>query len=75
MLSWSLFGVVAFTRLGIYFAHRLGSERPVLSDLWLLPVRDLLLCWVWCRSFFASRLTWRGREFDVDVDGVIRQES
>jgi ceramide glucosyltransferase len=73
--SWSLFGVVVFARMGLYFAHRLGGERPVLSDIWLLPVRDLLLCWVWCRSFFASRLTWRDREFDVDVDGVIRQET
>jgi ceramide glucosyltransferase len=73
--AWSLFGIVLFTRLGLHFAHRLGGERPVLSDIWLLPVRDLLLCWVWCRSFFVSRLTWRDREFDVDVDGVIRQES
>jgi ceramide glucosyltransferase len=79
VVSWSLFGIVALTRMGLYLAHRLGRARPVWSDIWsdiwLLPVHDLLLCWVWLRTFFASRLTWRGREFDVDVDGVIRQES
>jgi hypothetical protein len=42
-----------------------------MSDLWLLPVRDWLICWVWCRSFFTSHVTWRGKEFDVDADGVM----
>jgi hypothetical protein len=41
--------------------------------LWLLPVRDLLLCWIWCRSFFTSRVTWRGSEFDVDANGYMRR--
>ena len=74
-LSWSLFAIVALARVGLHLAHRLGRSHSVLSDLWLLPLRDLLLGWIWYRSFSASRLTWRGREFDVDVDGVIRQES
>jgi ceramide glucosyltransferase len=73
--AWTLFATTVFARLGLHFVHRLGRDRPVLSDIWLLPVRDLLLCWVWCRSFFASRVTWRGREFDVDVDGVMRRET
>jgi hypothetical protein len=35
----------------------------------------VLLCWVWCRSFFISRVNWRGNEFDVDADGVMRRLS
>jgi ceramide glucosyltransferase len=42
------------------------------SGLWLLPLRDLLICWVWCRAFLTSRVTWRGAEFEVDVHGVMR---
>jgi ceramide glucosyltransferase len=74
-IAWTLFAATVFARLGLHLVHRLDCERPVLSDLWLLPLRDLLLCWVWCRSFFSSRVTWRGREFEVSVDGMIRQET
>ncbi|HLY66409.1 MAG TPA: glycosyltransferase, partial [Chloroflexota bacterium] len=57
--------------------HRL-SQRPAdarrRSRLWLLPLRDSLICWVWCRAFLTSRVTWRGAEFEVDVHGVMRSE-
>jgi hypothetical protein len=32
-----------------------------------------LICWVWCRSFFTSRFTWRGSDFHVDADGIMRK--
>jgi ceramide glucosyltransferase len=69
---WALFGTTAAARLVLHFVHRIRDQRSPLSDLWLLPVRDSLICWVWCRSFFTSRVTWRGSEFDVDADGVMR---
>jgi ceramide glucosyltransferase len=72
MAAWALFGAAVSARLALYFAHRLPGGRAPVSDLWLLPVRDLLICWVWCQSFFASQVTWRGNEFDVDADGVMR---
>jgi ceramide glucosyltransferase len=70
--AWALFGAAVLARLALYFAHRLPGDRAPMSDLWLLPVRDFLICWVWCRSFLASQVTWRGNEFDVDADGVMR---
>jgi ceramide glucosyltransferase len=69
---WALFGTTMAARLVLHFAHRIRDNRIPVSDLWLLPVRDALICWVWCRSFFTSRVTWRGSEFDVDADGVMR---
>jgi ceramide glucosyltransferase len=69
--AWALFGTTALARLVLHFVHRLGDHRAAISDLWLLPLRDLLICWVWCRSFFTSHVTWRGNEFDVDADGVM----
>ncbi len=71
----ALFWTVLVARLGLHFVHRLRGDRPVLSDFWLLPVRDLLLCWVWYRAFFASRVSWRGLELDVDADGVVRRQT
>jgi ceramide glucosyltransferase len=69
--AWGLFGIAAIVRLALHILHR--SDRHVFKDMWLLPVRDLLLCWVWFRSFFTSRVTWRGNEFDVDDDGFMRR--
>lgn len=73
--AWALFGTTVIARLLVHFVHRLRGDRPLLSDLWLLPARDLLTWWVWCRSFFSSRVTWRGSEFEVDANGIMRRLS
>jgi ceramide glucosyltransferase len=69
-------GLLAFVvaaRLALHLAGRAGAGRPLLADLWLVPVRDLLLLWVWLQGFFTSRLSWRGTEFDVSADGIMRK--
>jgi ceramide glucosyltransferase len=71
--AWALFGITALVRLVFYFVPRIEGKRSLWNDLWLLPVRDLLLCWIWWRSFFTSRVTWRGSEFDVDANGYMRR--
>jgi ceramide glucosyltransferase len=73
LVAWSLFAVTLISRITLHFVPRIRGQRPMLSDFWLLPVRDLLICWIWCRSFFSSRVNWRGNEFDVDADGVMRR--
>ena len=70
--AWVLFGITLLARLVLHFVHRLRDDRAAASDLWLLPARDVLICWVWGRSFFTSHVTWRGIEFDVGSDGVMR---
>jgi ceramide glucosyltransferase len=74
-LAWMLFETTVVARVALHFAHRLRGKRPLLADFWLLPARDLLLCWVWWRTFFTSRITWRGSEFDVDAHGIMRSSS
>lgn len=68
-----LFGLTMLLRLMLHLLHRVGHERHMLVDFWLLPLRDVLLCWVWFRSFFTSRVMWRGTEFHVDADGVMHR--
>jgi ceramide glucosyltransferase len=70
--AWVLFGITLLARLVLHFVYRLRDDRAAVSDLWLLPARDVLICWVWCRSFFTSHVTWRGSEFAVGSDGVMR---
>jgi ceramide glucosyltransferase len=71
-LSLTLFAVTLVARLILYAAARWGDERLDLSDLWLVPTRDVLLLWVWWRALRTSRVTWRGHEFSVDAHGVMR---
>jgi ceramide glucosyltransferase len=72
-LAWGLFGVTVVARCGLHMVHRLRFGRPLLEDLLLVPVRDLLTVWIWCQSFFSRRMTWRGYEFDVDSTGLMRR--
>jgi hypothetical protein len=73
--AWALFGTALCARLALHFRGRWRGERRLFPDLWLLPWRDLLILWVWCRSFLSSRVTWRGNDFDVGSDGVMRRLS
>jgi ceramide glucosyltransferase len=68
-----LFQVTVLARLALHLVHRVRGKRALFADLWLLPARDLLICWVWCRTFFTSRLTWRGSDFHVGPDGIMRK--
>ncbi|MDP9066598.1 MAG: hypothetical protein M3O06_12135, partial [Pseudomonadota bacterium] len=68
-----LFLLTAVIRLVLHVIYRLDGGRPAFADVWLLPARDGLLVCMWACSFFTSRVTWRGTEFDVDADGFMRR--
>jgi ceramide glucosyltransferase len=74
-VALALFATTLVSRLIQHFLPRLQGPRPLLADFLLLPLRDLLVVWVWLRSFFTSRVTWRGNVFDVDAEGVMRRLS
>jgi ceramide glucosyltransferase len=65
--SWAVLGAVAVLR----FAVALGvgksvlQQRELISDLWLLPLRDLIAVFVWIASFFGHIVTWRGDRFEL----------
>jgi ceramide glucosyltransferase len=70
-----LFAVTVLLRLVVHVGHRVPVRGPLLSDLWLLPLRDVLLGWVWLQCFFTSTVTWRGNDFSVDANGVMHRLS
>ena len=74
-LGTALFLVALGTRLALFSIPKLSSRDFSLTDLLLLPARDLLLCWVWMRALRSSRVTWRGAEFAVDAQGIMRSLS
>ncbi len=74
-LSTVLFLIALGARLALFALPKLRSRDFSITDLWLLPARDLLLCWVWMRALRSSVVTWRGAEFAVDAQGIMRSVS
>jgi ceramide glucosyltransferase len=72
-IAWTLFGLTGAAQLALHFAHRRRSDRTWFSDVALIPARDLLLFWTWVRTFFISRVIWRGSRFNVDSQGVMHR--
>jgi ceramide glucosyltransferase len=70
--SLLLFSAVVLGRLALHVAMHWDGERINLSDLWLIPARDALLMWVWWRALRTSQVSWRGHQFAVNAQGVIR---
>jgi ceramide glucosyltransferase len=70
----ALFWITLAARLALHCAQR-PPGQPMLSELWLLLLRDGLTAAVWCLSFTSYRVSWRGNQFDVDPDGVMRRLS
>jgi ceramide glucosyltransferase len=71
--AWLLFGLTLMARVTLHVLQASCRERSRLTDLWLLPARDLLTCWIWLRSSFTSRIKWRNSNFCVSPDGLMRR--
>lgn len=74
-IGLALLMVCINARIALHRLSKRPGDRIGRGGLWLVPARDLLVCWVWYRAFRASRVTWRGAEFEVDVHGVMRGDA
>jgi ceramide glucosyltransferase len=70
--------------LGLSFCLRLAlamtvgaevlSDRQVLPNLWLLPLRDLVAMAVWVAGFAGNTIVWRGERFALK-GGKLQRET
>jgi ceramide glucosyltransferase len=77
LLSLWLLGLSFFLRLAL--AMTVGAEvlgdRQVLSNLWLLPLRDLVAMSVWVAGFAGNTIVWRGERFVLKGGKLLRSSS
>jgi ceramide glucosyltransferase len=68
--AWPLVAVALLARLALKVQsdHALGQAY---SDLWLLPLWDIVSFLIFVASFFSTRVIWRGFSFKVDGDGLL----
>jgi len=65
--AWALFALTFAARLAVGFAAAVVvlHDRQALSNIFLLPLRDLIAPLVWAAGFLGNRIHWRGDVFDL----------
>lgn len=72
--SFSLLSVVILARVAVALSVGVGILRDgqVLSDLWLLPLRDFFGLGFWAWSFADDTVVWRGERFHLRNGRITR---
>ncbi len=72
--SWAVLGVVLLLRLlvAVTIGNSLLKDRQLSSQLWLLPVRDLIAVGVWVVSFWGHTVIWRDDRFELNKGRLVR---
>ena len=65
----AMLAITATARLMINSEPR--SSRPLLAQLWLVALNDLLGILLWCWSFTTRRVHWRDARYLIARDGTI----
>jgi ceramide glucosyltransferase len=45
----------------------------LMRDVWLVPLKDLVMAAIWAASLVGNEVAWGGRRFTVSRDGVMRE--
>jgi ceramide glucosyltransferase len=72
--SWAVLAAVYGLRLtvALVVGKSVLRNKELLTNLWLLPLRDLIAVGVWIASFAGHTVTWRGDRFELKNGRLIR---
>jgi ceramide glucosyltransferase len=83
MLAASGFKVYALAALGFVVAARLAMSAilfsgvlgvpEMLRDLWLVPLKDLMMTAIYLASLASNKVLWGGRRFRILAGGAMRE--
>ncbi len=52
---------------------RVLKMPEMLRDVWLVPLKDLIMTGVWCASLASNKVRWAGRDFKIMRGGMMRE--
>ena len=83
LLALSRGSAAAFATLVLVVAARLAMSAAIvgrvlkmpemLGELWIVPLKDLIMTGVWFASLLSNKVMWAGRQFKVIRGGVMRE--
>lgn len=83
LLAISHGSAAAFATLVLVVATRLAMSAAIvgrvlkmpemLSELWMVPIKDLIMTGVWFASLLSNKVMWAGRQFKVIRGGAMRE--
>lgn len=56
----------------LIFARTLKLPE-LMRDVWLVPLKDLVMAAIWAASLVGNEVAWGGRRFTLSRDGVMRE--
>ena len=75
LLAISRGSAAAFAALVLVIAARLAMSAAIvgrvlkmpemLTELWMVPIKDLIMTGVWFASLLSNKVMWAGRQFKV----------
>ena len=73
--AWAALVLVLAARLAMSAAivGRVLKMPEMLSQLWLVPFKDLIMTGVWFGSLLSNKVRWAGREFKVNRGGAMQE--
>jgi hypothetical protein len=73
--AWATLALVVAARLAMSAAivGRVLKMPDMLSELWMVPLKDLIMTGVWFASLLSNKVMWAGRQFKVIRGGVMRE--
>jgi ceramide glucosyltransferase len=53
--------------------YRTLKLPELMRDVWLVPLKDLVMAAIWATSLVGNEVAWGGRRFTISRDGVMRE--
>jgi ceramide glucosyltransferase len=73
--AFAAFVLVIAARLAMsaMIVGRVLKIPELLTDLWMVPIKDLMMTGVWFASMFSNKVMWAGRKFQLMRGGAMRE--
>ena len=73
--AFAAFVLVVAARLAMSAAivGRVVKMPEMLTELWMVPIKDLIMTGVWFASLLSNKVMWAGRQFKVIRGGAMRE--